>query len=79
VCALVFLRHTKDPEPIISIGHWQGVMIDNPKGSGGFGYDPYFYLPDLNQTAAELNPKIKNRISHRAVAMQQLVKQLIHV
>jgi XTP/dITP diphosphohydrolase len=78
VCVLVFLKNHKDPQPLIAMGQWHGKIIDTPLGSGGFGYDPYFYLPDLKQTAAQLDVAIKNQVSHRALAMQELLKQLQH-
>ena len=78
VCALVFIRHTNDPEPIIASGTWNGEIIDSPRGANGFGYDPFFFLPDLGQTAAELPPALKNKISHRALAMQELMLKISH-
>jgi len=78
VCALVFIRHTNDPEPIIASGTWNGEIIDSPRGANGFGYDPFFFLPDLGQTAAELSPALKNKISHRALAMQELMLKISH-
>lgn len=78
VCALVYIQHPSDPEPIISTGTWYGEIIDTPKGIHGFGYDPYFYLPDYQQTAAELDPQLKNTISHRARAMHELLLKLRH-
>ena len=76
VCALVFLRHTLDPEPIIVQTRWHGSIIDHPKGSGGFGYDPYFFLTELGKTAAELTAHEKNMLSHRGQALRELVNQL---
>lgn len=78
VCALVFIRHPSDPEPIIASGSWNGEIIDSPRGANGFGYDPFFLLPDLGQTAAELPPALKNKISHRALAMQELMLKISH-
>jgi XTP/dITP diphosphohydrolase len=78
VCALVFIRHTNDPEPIIASGAWNGEIIDSPRGANGFGYDPFFLLPDLGQTAAELSPALKNKISHRALALQELMLKISH-
>jgi XTP/dITP diphosphohydrolase len=75
-CALVFLRHPEDPAPIIATARWHGVIIDSPRGQGGFGYDPLFYLPELACTAAELDPDEKNRRSHRGQAMAVLLEQL---
>lgn len=75
-CALVFIRHADDPTPIICLGQWQGKIIANEQGNGGFGYDPVFYLPELGCTAAELTHEQKNKISHRGQALQQLLTQL---
>ena len=76
VCVLVFVRHPDDPQPIIAEGEWHGEIIATPRGAGGFGYDPYFLLPSLGQTAAELPAAEKNRCSHRGLALQALVKRL---
>lgn len=76
VCVLVFVRHADDPQPIISEGEWHGEIIDTPRGTGGFGYDPYFLLPQSNKTAAELDAAEKNRQSHRGLALARLVERL---
>lgn len=73
---LVFMRHAADPSPLICEGSWEGIIQLTPAGSGGFGYDPYFYLPDLGCTSAELSPDDKNRLSHRGKALQQLKSRL---
>ena len=75
-CVIVLVRHPDDPEPLIAEGRWQGEVIAVPRGSGGFGYDPHFLLPELGCTAAELMPDEKNAISHRGQAMQRLVEML---
>lgn len=75
-CVIVFMRHAQDPTPIICHGTWEGEIQLTPAGSNGFGYDPYFYLVDHECTAAELNDNIKNSISHRAVALKQLMQRL---
>src|SRR5690606_17963944 len=75
-CALVLLRHAEDPQPLIAEGRWEGRILHAPRGSNGFGYDPVFLDPENNLTAAELDPAIKNRISHRGQAMALLVKKL---
>jgi XTP/dITP diphosphohydrolase len=75
-CALVYLRHPEDPAPIIATARWHGTIIDSPRGHGGFGYDPLFYLPELGRTAAELDAQEKNRRSHRGQAMADLLEQL---
>ena len=69
---LVFLAGPDDPAPLSAEGTWEGVILPVPRGSGGFGYDPYFWLPDLHMTAAELDPTDKNRLSHRGVALRAL-------
>jgi len=75
-CVIVLVRHAADPEPLVAEGRWHGEIIAAPRGAGGFGYDPYFLLPDLGKTAAELMPDEKNAISHRGRALAQLVAQL---
>jgi XTP/dITP diphosphohydrolase len=69
---IVALRRKDDPEPLIAHGQWFGEIIDAPLGEGGFGYDPYFYLPEFKLTAAQLPAAQKNTISHRALALQKL-------
>ena len=76
VCALVLIRSAIDPEPIVAMGLWPGQIIDEPRGTHGFGYDPYFLLPELGMTAAELELDTKNRISHRGLAMSRLSEEL---
>ncbi len=68
VSTLVALRHADDPEPLIATGRWAGVLLDAPRGAGGFGYDPLLFIPTLAATVAELGPELKNRHSHRALA-----------
>ena len=75
-CALVFLTHPDDPLPLIATGEWHGEVIALPRGEGGFGYDPHFFLAEYGATAAELSAEIKNRISHRGKAMQLLAEKL---
>lgn len=78
-CALVFveaLEAAAEPAPLIAEASWEGVMLDAPRGSGGFGYDPYFWLPELGKTAAELTAEHKNALSHRGRAMRALREQL---
>ena len=76
VCVIVLVRHADDPEPLIAEGRWHGKIIDTPRGDGGFGYDPYFFLPALNKTAAELPAAEKNKISHRGKALAELAVKL---
>jgi XTP/dITP diphosphohydrolase len=75
-CVLVFVRHADDPQPVIADGRWDGEIIAEPRGQGGFGYDPHFLLPPLQKTAAELSGDEKNRLSHRGQALRALVKKL---
>ena len=75
-CVLVYVRHADDPQPVIADGRWDGLMQDRPRGDGGFGYDPYFLLPELGLTAAELPAADKNRLSHRGQALRLLVEKL---
>ena len=76
VCALVMVSIANDPEPLIVQTRWYGQVIDEPRGSHGFGYDPHFFLPELGNTAAELEPSEKNLISHRGQALRELIAQL---
>jgi XTP/dITP diphosphohydrolase len=75
-CVLVFVRHADDPQPVIADGRWNGVIIDQPRGAGGFGYDPYFLLPEQGKTAAEFSAAEKNAVSHRGQALRALVEKL---
>ncbi len=75
-CVMVLVRHADDPRPLIAEGAWHGEIIDTPRGSNGFGYDPYFFLPAAGLTAAELDPAQKNRISHRGQALARLLDAL---
>lgn len=75
-CVLVFVRHADDPQPVIADGVWNGQVIAEARGQGGFGYDPHFLLPELGKTAAELTPDEKNRYSHRGQALRMLVERL---
>jgi len=75
-CALVYLRHADDPVPIVCHGQWTGQILHAPSGAGGFGYDPLFLVPDQQCSAAQLPAELKNQISHRGQAMQQLLARL---
>lgn len=75
-CVMVLVRHPDDPQPCIGEGEWHGEVILQPRGRGGFGYDPYFLVPGEGLTAAELDPARKNAISHRAIALERLFAQL---
>ena len=73
---LVLVRHAEDPLPLIADGQWHGEILLAARGEGGFGYDPLFWVPELEQTAAELDAKLKNTLSHRAAAMRHLLARL---
>ena len=75
-CLIVYMRHALDPTPIICHGQWEGRILAAPRGAGGFGYDPLFFVPTHQCTGAELDPAEKNRISHRGQAMRQLLAAL---
>ncbi len=75
-CSLVLVMHDNDPHPLIADGECWGEIVDSPRGSGGFGYDPHFFLGQYGKTAAELTDEEKNRVSHRGLAMQELVAKL---
>jgi XTP/dITP diphosphohydrolase len=75
-CVLVLVRHAADPEPIIAEGAWHGRIIDRPRGTGGFGYDPYFEDIGTGMTGAELPLDVKNARSHRGHAMRALIARL---
>lgn len=76
---LVAVRHAEDPQPLVAVGRWPGEILEAPRGDQGFGYDPLMFIPDLGRTVAELDAETKNRHSHRARAMAQLVEQLRQV
>jgi XTP/dITP diphosphohydrolase len=75
-CVIVYMRHATDPTPIICQGSWEGHIALEAKGDGGFGYDPLFYLQELNCHAAEIDKQQKNLISHRGKAMAELLAKL---
>ncbi len=75
-CVLVYVRSANDPQPVIADGRWFGKIVDEPKGENGFGYDPYFWIPEFGKTAAELSPDEKNRYSHRGMALRALLEKL---
>jgi len=75
-CALVYVAGPRDPAPLVAEGVWEGFILESPEGEGGFGYDPYFWLPDLELTAAQLDVADKNRRSHRGIALRNLREQL---
>ena len=75
-CALVYVRSADDSEPLCCEATWDGCIACAPAGEGGFGYDPIFWLPDYQQTSAQISAELKNQLSHRAKALQQLVSLL---
>lgn len=76
VSVIAALRHPDDPVPLIAQGLWQGRILETPRGEHGFGYDPLFFVPEHGCSSAELVPALKNRVSHRALAMAELLRQL---
>jgi XTP/dITP diphosphohydrolase len=75
-CVMVLMRRGDDPQPLVAEGEWRGEILRQPRGTGGFGYDPLFLDPMLEKTGAELSPQQKNRISHRGKALTALVDML---
>jgi XTP/dITP diphosphohydrolase len=75
-CLMVFMRHGKDPTPLICQGTWEGRITFEPRGESGFGYDPVFFVPSHNCTSAELAPEVKNQLSHRGQALRLLLTAL---
>lgn len=75
-CVLVAVRTPDDPEPLVAVGRWYGEIQDEPAGTGGFGYDPYFRLPEFGKTAAELTAEEKNGLSHRGKALRRMIDMI---
>ncbi len=75
-CVLVYMGHADDPTPVICQGSWEGLILHQPEGEGGFGYDPLFFVPEKGCAAASLEKSEKNAISHRGQALQKLLQQL---
>jgi XTP/dITP diphosphohydrolase len=75
-CLMVYMRHEKDPTPLMFQGTWEGRILFEARGEGGFGYDPVFFVPSHNCSAAQLQPEQKNALSHRGQALRQLVQAL---
>lgn len=75
-CVLVLVRYADDPQPLVAEGVWQGEIAHEPRGEGGFGYDPVFWVPALGKTSAELTREEKGKFSHRTQAMQYLLERL---
>lgn len=79
ISTLVAVRHVDDPEPLVAVGRWPGLVLDAPRGDHGFGYDPLMFIPELDATVAELDAVSKNRHSHRARAATALRAMLADV
>ncbi len=77
-CLMVYMRHAEDPVPIICQGSWEGRILRAPQGENGFGYDPLFFVPEKNCSAAQLPAEVKNAMSHRGKALQCLLQALSH-
>ncbi|CNI20389.1 deoxyribonucleotide triphosphate pyrophosphatase [Yersinia thracica] len=75
-CVLVYMRHAEDPTPLVFHGQWPGVIAHQPAGTAGFGYDPIFYVPELDKTAAELTREEKHAVSHRGQALKLMLDAL---
>jgi XTP/dITP diphosphohydrolase len=78
-CVMVYMEHAADPTPIICQGTWEGSILREARGSGGFGYDPVFFVPSHGCSSAELAPEEKNRLSHRGQALRKLVAELARI
>jgi XTP/dITP diphosphohydrolase len=76
VCVVAFLRHAKDPVPVIAEGFWEGRILEAPQGEGGFGYDPLFFVPERGCSAAELSAADKGKLSHRGRALRALAERM---
>ncbi len=75
-CVIIYMRHAQDPMPLICEGTWDGRILHKPSGVNGFGYDPLFFVPTHGCSSADLDPAEKNKISHRAQALQKLIVAL---
>ncbi len=75
-CVLVAVKSATDPEPIVVDARWDGEIVDDPRGTGGFGYDPHFLVPEFGRTAAELTAEEKNDVSHRGRAMRLMLEEI---
>jgi len=78
-CAIVLMRFPGDPMPVVCQGTWEGRILEQPRGSNGFGYDPLFFVPTHNCSSAELPPDVKNSLSHRGQALRQLLERWGHI
>jgi XTP/dITP diphosphohydrolase len=79
VCALVAVRSADDPQPLVALGRWAGVILPSPRGEAGFGYDPLLFIPELQRSVAELSPAEKNARSHRGIAACEMLRQMHEV
>ncbi len=77
-CCIVYMRHAEDPSPLIADASWEGRIMRKLSGANGFGYDPLFYVPTHGTSSAELDPDVKNSISHRGQALRQILDLLTH-
>lgn len=75
-CAMALVRHAEDPAPLIATGKWCGMILEHARGDGGFGYDPLFTVPERGCSSAEMEPALKNRLSHRGQALIALARQM---
>jgi XTP/dITP diphosphohydrolase len=75
-CVMVYMHHAEDPTPLICQGTWEGVILNEPQGDNGFGYDPLFFVPTEGCSSAQLSPEAKNRLSHRGQALRKLLEAL---
>lgn len=78
-CCIVYMRHAEDPSPLIADASWEGGILFERKGDNGFGYDPLFYVSTHQCSSAQLEPDVKNSISHRGIALRDMLQQLILV
>lgn len=79
VCALVAVRSADDPQPLVALGRWSGVILPVARGESGFGYDPLLFIPELSRSVAELRPDEKNDRSHRGIAARDMLRQMHEV
>ena len=79
VCALVAVRSADDPQPLVALGRWPGVILAEPRGEAGFGYDPLMFIPELQCSVAELSASDKNARSHRGLASRDMLQQMREV
>ena len=78
-CVIVLIVNREDPTPLLATGEWRGKILESPRGSYGFGYDPLFYDPEIGKTAAELSRDQKNKVSHRGIAIRKIIKLITNI